>query len=72
MCAHRRICIFLYLNQSAGILIKADNEFPGDYTYGETPVPIPNTEAKLVWPMVVLLGESRLSPGIYKGRLCNT
>ncbi len=44
-------------------------ELPGDYTYGETPVPIPNTEAKLVRPMVVLAGESRSSPGIYKGRL---
>jgi hypothetical protein len=28
-------------------------ELPGDHTYGETPVPIPNTEAKLVRPMVV-------------------
>ena len=35
------------------------NEFPGDYTDGETPVPIPNTEAKPVRPMVVLTGESR-------------
>ncbi len=35
------------------------NELPGDYTCGETPVPIPNTEAKPVRPMVVLTGESR-------------
>ena len=27
---------------------KADYEFPGDRTCGETPVPIPNTEAKPV------------------------
>ena len=40
------------------------NEFPGDYTDGETPDPIPNSEAKLVRPMVVLTGESRSSPGI--------
>ncbi len=39
------------------------NELPGDYTCGETPVPIPNTEAKPVRPMVVLTGESRSSPG---------
>ena len=36
-----------------------DNELPGEYTDGETPVPIPNTEAKLVRPMVVRKGESR-------------
>ena len=35
------------------------NELPGEYTDGETPVPIPNTEAKLVRPMVVRKGESR-------------
>jgi hypothetical protein len=40
-----------------------DNDLPGDHTYGETPVPIPNTEAKPVRPMVVLTGESRSSPG---------
>ena len=34
-------------------------EFPGDYTDGETPEPIPNSEAKPVKPMVVLTGESR-------------
>ena len=45
------------------------NEFPGDYTDGETPDPIPNSEAKPVWPMVVLTGESRSSPGIYEGRV---
>ena len=44
------------------------NEFPGDYTDGETPVPIPNTEAKPVRPMVVRKGESRWLPGIYEGR----
>ena len=43
-----------------------DNEFPGDHTGGETPVPIPNTEAKLVGPMVVRQRESRLSPGFIK------
>ena len=42
------------------------NEFPGDYTDGETPDPIPNSEAKPVRPMVVLTGESRSSPGIIK------
>jgi hypothetical protein len=36
-----------------------DNELPGEVTDGETPVPIPNTEAKLVRPMVVRKGESR-------------
>jgi hypothetical protein len=36
-----------------------DKELPGEDTDGETPVPIPNTEAKLVRPMVVLRGESR-------------
>ena len=41
-----------------------DNEFPGDYTEEETPDPIPNSEAKLFRPMVVLTGESRSSPGI--------
>ena len=30
------------------------NEFPGDHTDGETPDPIPNSEAKPVRPMVVL------------------
>ena len=30
------------------------NEFPGDYTDGETPDPIPNSEAKPVRPMIVL------------------
>ena len=39
--------------------IYRDNEFPGDYTDGETPDPIPNSEAKPVRPMVVLAGESR-------------
>ena len=43
-----------------------DNELPGDYTYGETPDPIPNSEAKPVRPMVVLMGESRSSPGFIK------
>jgi hypothetical protein len=43
-----------------------DNKLPGDHTYGETPVPIPNTEAKPVRPMVVLRGESRSSPGFIK------
>ena len=42
------------------------NDLPGDYTYGETPDPIPNSEAKPVRPMVVLRGESRSSPGIIK------
>ncbi len=35
------------------------NEFPGDYTGGVTPDPIPNSEAKPVRPMVVRKGESR-------------
>jgi hypothetical protein len=35
------------------------NKFPGDITCGETPDPIPNSEAKLTRPMVVLTGESR-------------
>ena len=39
------------------------NELPGDYTDGETPDSIPNSEAKPVRPMVVLAGESRSSPG---------
>ena len=43
------------LNQSAF----ADNEFPGDYTDGVTPDPIPNSEAKPARPMVVRKGESR-------------
>ena len=33
--------------------------FACDYTGGETPDPIPNSEAKPVRPMVVLWGESR-------------
>ncbi len=44
------------------------NELPGDNTGGATPVPIPNTEAKTVGPMVVLRGESRSSPGFFKGQ----
>ena len=35
------------------------NEFAGDHTGEETPDPIPNSEAKLAGPMVVLRGESR-------------
>jgi hypothetical protein len=38
---------------------RGDNDLPGEDTDGETPVPIPNTEAKLVRPMVVFTGESR-------------
>ena len=34
-------------------------KLPGDRTDGETPDPIPNSEAKTVRPMVVLRGESR-------------
>ena len=49
-----------------------DNELPGDHTYGETPDPIPNSEAKLVRPMVVLRGESRSSPGIMKAGVLKT
>ena len=40
-------------------MMPGSNEFPGDYTDGETPDPIPNSEAKPVRPMVVLTGESR-------------
>ena len=36
-----------------------DKEFPGEFTDGETPDPFPNSEAKLVRPMVVRKGESR-------------
>ena len=36
-----------------------DKKFPGEVTDGETPDPFPNSEAKLVRPMVVLSGESR-------------
>ncbi len=43
---------------------KPDKELPGDNTGGATPVPIPNTEAKPVGPMVVRKGESRSSPGL--------
>ncbi len=43
-----------------------DNEFPGDFTGGATPEPIPNSEAKPVGPMIVFRGESRLSPGIIR------
>lgn len=32
------------------------NDFAGDNTDEETPDPIPNSEAKLVGPMVVLMG----------------
>ena len=42
-------------------------ELPGEYTDGETPDPIPNSEAKLVRPMVVLRGESRYRQD-YEGR----
>ena len=40
------------------------NKFSGDFTDGETPDPIPNSEAKPVRPMVVREGESRELPGI--------
>ena len=42
------------------------NEFPGDHTGGETPDPIPHSEAKPAGPMIVLRGESRLSPGFMR------
>ena len=32
-----------------------DKKFPGEFTDGETPDPFPNSEAKLVRPMVVAL-----------------
>ncbi len=38
------------------------NELAGDYTGGETPDPIPNSEAKPAGPMIVFTGESRLLP----------
>jgi hypothetical protein len=34
-------------------------KLPGDLTYGETPDPFPNSEAKPVRPMIVFRGESR-------------
>ena len=49
---------FLKLNTS-GALGRRINEFPGDFTDGETPDPIPNSEAKPVGPMIVRKGESR-------------
>ena len=56
----RSFCILhiIILNQSRTHLVR-DNEFPGDYTGEVTPDPFPNSEAKLVGPMVVLRGESR-------------
>jgi hypothetical protein len=38
---------FLFTNEYVPAL-GGDNELPGDYTDGETPDPIPNSEAKLV------------------------
>ena len=55
-----------YLNFREFQAARSDSRVPGDDTYGETPVPIPNTEAKPVRPMVVLTGESRSSPGFIK------
>ena len=46
-------------------------KFPGDITCGETPDPFPNSEAKLVRPMVVLSGESRYRQELW-GRLVYT
>jgi hypothetical protein len=43
-------------------------ELPGDHTYGETPDPIPNSEAKPVRPMVALRGESRYRQDLYPDR----
>ncbi len=58
---------FLKLNTSDAFW-RWITEFPGDYTDGETPDPIPNSQAKPVGPMIVRKGESRCPPGIYKGR----
>ncbi len=49
---------FLKLNTSDAFWCWS-NEFPGDFTGGETPDPIPNSEAKPVGPMIVRKGESR-------------
>ena len=38
----------------------------GEHTYGETPDPFPNSEAKPVRPMVVLRGESRWLPALWR------
>ena len=35
------------------IISPGDQAYPGDYTWKETPVPIPNTAVKLPGPMVV-------------------
>ena len=63
------VCIFYDAKTSTLIFDfvrrKPDKELPGDITGGETPVPIPNTEAKPVGPMVVFRGESRSSPGFF-------
>ena len=47
-----------------------DNELPGDYTDGETPEPIPNSEAKPVKPMVVREGESRYRQDFIRAVVC--
>ena len=59
---------FLYkeVNTSSGQKMPGCNKLPGDYTGGEMPDPIPNSEAKSVRPMVVLTGESRLLPGFLR------
>ena len=50
------ICAFLL---KGSYFLRYSNKLSGDDADKETPVPIPNTEAKLVVPMVVLRGESR-------------
>ena len=44
----------------------ADNGIVGGYSRRETPVPIPNTEAKAPTPMVVRERESRSLPTFMK------
>ena len=79
-----RICIFfalsvilsaaknLFFTSEYVPAFGGDNEFPGDYTGGETPDPFPNSEAKPAQADGSPLGESRSSPGIYKPRSVKT
>ena len=45
---------------------------PGDHRQLAIPVPIPNTVVKQLSPMIVLMRESRLSPGSPKAPLVHT
>ena len=51
--------LFFTSEENVSGIISLNHKSPGDYADGETPDPIPNSEAKPVRPMIVLRGESR-------------